>query len=255
MKGSSPIEYRLLGLFVLCSALTVIISSHPQTTNSQAQKGTAALSPAEQDLLNEINQARAQPQVYAGYLEKLKPLFKGKQYTTDLLQVETQEGWDAVEDAIKFLRSATPAGPLNASHGLCLAAFSHVKDQSASGATGHAGGDQTLIEQRVRPFGTWQGDIGENLVYGDESARERILTWLIDDGVAGRGHRKRIMSQDYKVAGISCGPHPEYGAMCVLALAGGFNDSGIPQAAAANSNQARTSTGTAKTASKSKPQR
>ncbi|HYX27905.1 MAG TPA: hypothetical protein VE863_05015, partial [Pyrinomonadaceae bacterium] len=31
--------------------------------------------------------------------------------------------------------------------------------------------------------------------------------------------------QNYKVAGISCGPHPEYGAMCVLAMAGGFTDS------------------------------
>jgi uncharacterized protein YkwD len=248
-------KYRLLGLFVLCSALTIIFSVRTQTTNSQAQKGTAALSPAEQDLLNEINQVRAQPQVYAGYLEKLKPLFNGKQYKTEILQVDTQEGWDAVEDAIKFLRSAVPAGPLNMSQGLCLAASSHVKDQSTSGATGHAGGDKTFIEQRVKPFGTWQGDIGENLVYGDESARERILTWLIDDGVAGRGHRKRIMSGDYKVAGISCGPHPEYGVMCVLALAGGFSDLGIPQAAAANSNQARTSTGAAKTAQKSQPQR
>src|SRR5437660_9850507 len=113
MKGSSPMKYRLLGLFVLCSALTVIISSHPQMTNSQAQKGMAVLSPAEQDLFNEINQVRAQPQVYAGYLEKLKPLFNGKQYKTEILQVDTQEGWGAVEDAIKFLRSATPAGPLN----------------------------------------------------------------------------------------------------------------------------------------------
>src|SRR5215467_807288 len=216
-------KYRGFGLFVSCCALAVTLSSRPQATNSQAQKGTSGLSPAEQDLLNEINQARAQPQVYAGYLEKLKPLFNGKQYKTDTLEVETMEGWDAVEDAIKFLRSAPPAGPLSSSQGLCRAAFSHVKDQSASGATGHAGADKMLVEERVKPFGTWQGDIGENLVYGDESARERILTWLIDDGVASRGHRKRVMSQDFKVAGVSCGPHPEYGAMCVLTLAGSFS--------------------------------
>ena len=223
---------RLLGLFVL-SALTVIVICQLPTTNSQAQKGMPGLSPAEADLLKEINQARAQPQIYAGYLEKLKPQFNGKEYKTETLQVETQEGWDAVEDAIRFLRSVTPAGPLSTSQGLCLAASSHVKDQSASGATGHAGEDQTLVEQRVKPFGTWRGDIGENLVYGDESARDRILTWLIDDGVASRGHRKRIMSQDYKVAGVSCGPHPEYGAMCVLTLAGAFSDS-APSAASSS---------------------
>jgi len=237
-----PMKYRLSGLIVLCCALTIMLSSRAQTTNSQAQKGTPALSQAEQDLLNEINQARAQPQVYAGYLQKLKALFNGKQYKTETLEVETQEGWDAVQDAIRFLHSATPAGPLSTSPGLCLAASSHVKDQSASGATGHAGADKMLIEQRAKSFGTWQGDIGENLVYGDESARERILTWLIDDGVASRGHRKRIMSQDFKVAGISCGPHPDYGAMCVLTLAGGFSDLVPGQAANSEINKGKSST-------------
>jgi hypothetical protein len=107
---------------------------------------------------------------------------------------------------------------------LSLAALSHVKDQSASGATGHRGNDSTFIEQRVKPYGTWQGGIGENLTYGNSSARERVLTWLIDDGFASRGHRNRLMSDNYRVAGISCGAHPEFGSMCVVTLAGGFTD-------------------------------
>jgi hypothetical protein len=49
-----------------------------------------------------------------------------------------------------------------------------------------------------------------------------VLTWLIDDGFASRGHRMRIMSENYRVAGVSCGPHPQFGAMCGLTLAGGF---------------------------------
>ena len=220
-------KFRLFGFFVLFCVFAVVISNQ-SGTHSQTTKPT--LTP-EQDLLNEINKARAEPQVYAGYLEKLKPQFKGKVYTPEGMDsgLETQEGWDAVEDAIRFLKAAKPVGPLNASEGLRLAAVSHVKDQSASGATGHAGADKMLIEERVKPFGAWQGDIGENLVYGNESARERILTWLIDDGVKSRGHRRRVMSQDYTVAGISCGPHPEYGAMCVLALAGGFTDTTAKQ--------------------------
>jgi len=107
---------------------------------------------------------------------------------------------------------------------LSRAALSHVKDQSASGATGHRGNDSTFIEQRVKPYGTWQGGIGENLTYGNSSARERVLTWLIDDGFASRGHRNRLMSDNYRVAGISCGTHPEFGSMCVVTLAGGFTD-------------------------------
>src|ERR1043166_3971874 len=207
-------RFRLIGLF----AMAICLGFTSQSTYSQANKQATPLSPTEQALLTEINLARAQPQLYADYLEKLKPQFKGKLYTAigQDAALETQEGWEAVEDAIRFLRAAKPAPPLGPSEGLRLAAAAHVKDQSATGGTGHAGGDKMLIEQRVKPFGAWQGDIGENLSYGDESARERILTWLIDDGVATRGHRRRVLSQDYKVAGISCGPHPEYGAMCVL---------------------------------------
>ncbi len=225
-------KFRLLGLVAICCAFTLLVWNKPENTHSQT-KTPATLSQAEQDLLNEINQARANPQLYAGYLEKLKPRFKGKQYTTDTLDVETREGWAAVEEAITFMRAAKAVGPLNASAGLYLAASSHVKEQSNSGATGHAGGNKMMIEERVKPYGSWQGDIGENLTYGNESARERLLTWLIDDGFANRNHRNRVMSQNYSVAGVSCGPHPEYGSMCVLAMAGGFNEFGAGQSGGA----------------------
>ena len=225
-------KFRLFGLLTLLFAVVLTLCNQPGASRSQTTKAT--LSQAEQDLLSEINKARAEPQVYAGYLENLKPQFKGKLYTPAGMAggLETQEGWDAVADAINFMKTLKPAPPLNGSEGLRLAAFSHVKEQSTSGATGHAGADKMLIEERVKPFGAWQGDIGENLSYGNESARERLLTWLIDDGFKSRGHRRRLMSQDYKVAGISCGPHPQYGGMCVLALAGGFTDTGAKTQAA-----------------------
>ncbi|SRR6266404_6147631 len=221
-------KVRLVGLTVLCCTLALIASfSGANPSHSQTKKVSTAtgLSQAEQDLLTEINQARANPGAYASYLENLKPFFKGKAYQpTGRLALTTQEGWAAVDDAIQFLRATKPLGPLGTSTGLSLSALAHVRDQSGSGGTGHKGTDNSLIEQRVKPFGTWQGAIGENLTYGNDSARERVLTWLIDDGFATRGHRKRLLSSDYKVAGLSCGPHPEFGAMCCLTLAGGFTD-------------------------------
>lgn len=217
---------RFIGLVALCCACGIFLSfsasdrGQSQTTQTPASDG---LSKDERELLTEINLARANPQQYATYLEGLKPLFHGNEYRpSDQDAFTTQEGWSAVEDAIKFLRAAKQQGPLSASHGLCLAALSHVKDQSGTGATGHKGNDSSFIEQRVKPFGSWQGGIGENLTYGNESARGRLLTWLIDDGFPGRGHRLRLMSSDYKVAGVCCGPHPQFKSMCVITLAGGF---------------------------------
>jgi uncharacterized protein YkwD len=217
-------KFRWLPLALFTIAMIGLFAGSDRT-RSQTNKLVAdgGLSQTERDLLSEINQARAHPGVYASYLENLKPLFNGKEYKPSRQEVfTTSEGWSAVEEAIKFLRSAKPQGPLSTSPGLCLAAASHVRDQNATGATGHKGADSTLIEERVKPFGSWQGGIGENLMYGNQSARERILTWLIDDGFASRGHRNRIMSENYRVAGVSCGTHPKFGAMCVLTLAGGF---------------------------------
>ena len=235
-------KVRLAGLALLGCALTLIVSfpnspkSQSQTTKASSSNG---LSQAEQDLLNEINLARAQPKVYASYLEGLKPLFNGKVYTAaGKGALTTEEGWSAVEEAITFLRAAKPQGPLNPSNGLRLAAEAHCKDQSGTGATGHQGGGG-LVEDRVKPFGTWQGGIGENLSYGDDSARERVLTWLIDDGVASRGHRKRLLSGDYNVAGIACASHPEFGKMCALTLAGGFMDSAATKTATSNQTKSR----------------
>lgn len=240
-------KVRLLVL-ALCVLAMVVLFGGSAPTRSQTTDG---LSQAERDLLSEINSARAHPGTYVSYLEQLKPLFNGKTYTPSGQEAyTTQEGWSAVEEAIKFMRAAKPQGSLNMSMGLCLAAATHVKDQSASGATGHKGADSTFIEERVKPFGIWQGGIGENLTYGNASARERVLTWLIDDGFASRGHRMRIMSENYRVAGVSCGSHPEFGAMCVLTLAGGFTES---QAAKPVTNKnTNTSTNTKNTNTKSK---
>lgn len=220
-------KVRSVGLLTLSCAIGLFatlspsFTGHTQTNKTPASDG---MSHDERELLNEINQVRAHPQQYIAYLERLKPFFNGKQYKTAIITVMTDEGWSAVEEAIEFLRSAKPVPPLTGSSGLRQAALSHIKDQSVTGNTGHKGNDNSFIEQRVKPYGTWQGGIGENLTYGNESARERLLTWLIDDGFASRGHRRRLMSPEYKVAGVCCGPHPQFNSMCAITLAGGFTE-------------------------------
>jgi hypothetical protein len=43
---------------------------------------------------------------------------------------------------------------------------------------------------------------------------------IIDSGVASRGHRRNIFHPDLAVVGVACGPHRDYGAMCVMDFAG-----------------------------------
>ncbi len=60
--------------------------------------------------------------------------------------------------------------------------------------------------------------------------RRIVVTLIVDQGVAGRTHRRNIFRPEYKVAGAAVGPHARYGAMCVIDFAGGFVEKGIAMA-------------------------
>lgn len=214
---------------VACLAFIISLSA-PRV--ARAQKLASAAVPAqsggydslEQDMIREINLARTHPAEYAAYLEQLRQYFAGNELRRPgKPALVTQEGVAALDDAIRFLRSLKPGAPLSASTGMCLGARELVKDQGTTGATGHKGADGSLCEQRTQRFGSWTGDIGEDLDYSADTARDRVLMLLIDDGVANRGHRLRLLSPNYKVVGVACGDH-KLGGMCVITFAGSFTD-------------------------------
>lgn len=209
-------------LFCLLLSLT-FIPSRTSARQVSSTKGAAAAA-LEQEVLKEINLVRMRPAEYVAYLEQLRPYFKGKEYRRPgMAGLMTQEGTQALDEAISALRAARPAPPLTLSQGMYSGARELVKDQAGTDSTGHRATDGSFCEQRAQRFGKWQEPIGENLSYGVDTARERVLTLLIDDGFANRGHRKRLLDASFHVAGVACGDH-KLGAMCVITLAGGFTD-------------------------------
>lgn len=211
----------LVSVFACLSAL--VLSHHSRAANVYANNA-ASYASLEQDLIAEINLARTRPAEYAAYLESLRPMFAGREYRRPgKPALMTEEGAAPLEEAIKFMRAARPLAPLSVATGMCSGARELVKEQAASGATGHKGADGSFCEQRTGRFGVWREPIGENLSYSDDGARERVLTLLIDDGVANRGHRQRILNPAYKVVGVACGGH-KLGAICVITFAAGFTD-------------------------------
>lgn len=222
--------YLLFPLALSCLLLTLTLTiSHSSARQITSAKGATAAA-LEQDVLKEINLARTRPAEYAAYLEQLRPYFNGKEYRRPGMPgLLTQEGTQALDEAISFLRAASPAPALTMSQGMCSGAKELVKDQMGTDTTGHKGSDGSFCEQRAQRYGTWKEPIGENLTYGSDTARERVLTLLIDDGFANRGHRKRLLDASFRVAGIACGDH-KLGAMCVITLAGGFTDGSVKAA-------------------------
>ena len=236
MNRRSAITLTLLAsLCLFYQTLAQTKAPVPQQAKAPVTKTAAnsfALSALEQEMLDEINLARTNPQQYAGYLEQLKPYYKGNLFQwPGRAGLTTQEGASALEDAIRVLRQTKPLSPFTLSRGMSLGANLLVQDEGPKGLTGHKGTDGSFCEQRIERFGAWQGTVGENLSYGKETARQRILTLLIDDGFADRGHRTRLLSTDFKVVGVSCGDHAQLGIMCVITLAGGYTDRGNQNAA------------------------
>jgi len=177
-------------------------------------------------VLAEINLARTEPHRFAGFLRDFARRFQGKFYrmpgTATLMQ--TSEGVAAVDEAIRFLSRQKALPSLKWSSGLAAAAAELTRVQGKTGATGHVGGANLGMQERIERHGRWQGRIAENIAYGPADARGIVLQLIIDDGVPDRGHRTNQFNPAFGAAGVACGPHPSFGSMCVIDFADRFRE-------------------------------
>jgi uncharacterized protein YkwD len=165
----------------------------------------------------ETNLVRRDPAAYAAHLTAMLPRFEGR-----LLErpgrpmLRTEEGAAAVREAIAALRGRKPLDPLRWSKGLAGGAADHVRDQGPTGGLEHRGTDGSDPARRAERRGRWLGAMAENIAYGDNPARQVVIQLLVDDGVPDRGHRDNILDPRWKVEGVACGPHRQYGQICVM---------------------------------------
>ena len=101
------------------------------------------------------------------------------------------------------------------------AAADHFAEQ-VEGQLGHNGNDRSSRGDRISRYGTWSATWGENISYGQKTARGIVLTLIIDDGVRSRGHRKNIFNSKFNYAGAAFGPHTRYRTVCSIDFAGGY---------------------------------
>ncbi|KOR38443.1 CAP domain-containing protein [Planktothricoides sp. FACHB-1370] len=190
-----------------------------------AQSSNTNFSALEQAIIQETNAARTNPTAYAAKLEKQTKYFEG-----GILKIPgqtplmTQEGVSAVNEAIQFLKSASPMSALTASSGMSKAAADHVQDQGPGGNLGHTGTDGSQPWDRLERYGEWQKTVGENISYGPNTGEDVVISLIVDDGVTDRGHRTNIFNSDFRVTGVACGEHREYRVMCVITYAGGYEE-------------------------------
>lgn len=180
----------------------------------------------EQETIDEINLARANPSAYLKFLEKFKQYYRGKEiHYPDGNELVSNEGVAALDEAIAFVRTLKPLPPLELRAGMVLAAKDQVNDL-VTGRSGHIGSDGSSVGDRLSRYGTWAESVGEDIVYQSRSAREDVISLIIDDGVSTRGHRKNIFKPTFHVIGIALSPPLKPAPICVITFAGDFKDSG-----------------------------
>lgn len=184
--------------------------------------------PLEAAVLAEINRVRTNPQAYADELREYRRRFDGLIVYDDEFPagILTNEGVAAVEEAIAFLDGQAPLLALDEGQVLALGAADLVADQALSGRIGHVSGSGAWPGDRVKQHG---GDVyvGEVVSYGHGVAKGVVRQLIVDDGVARRGHRALLFARGYRYAGVACGPHHRFGAMCVVDMAA--TPTGMPE--------------------------
>ncbi len=208
---------------VIC--LTILFTPLPGLPQPNKGDKPDYLSPLEKRVVDEMNLARTSPKAYLSLLEQFKKYYDERHLKlpgeTPIL---TKEGTSAVVEATRFLRSQKPVPPLSPSKGMTSGAKDHLRDLRTSGASQHKGSDGSQAWDRVNRYGTWQKIIGENISFGHTKARNIVMTFIIDDGVPNRGHRKNIFNTDFRLVGVACGDHPAYRTICVITFAGGYRE-------------------------------
>jgi uncharacterized protein YkwD len=173
----------------------------------------------QREVVAEVNLARTNPRAYAAIVEQhFARLGDDRLNRIGDRSIRMNEGRPAVDEAIAFLRSAEPMGPLRLNSCLSQSAQDYVAESGASGRVGHVSPDGRGPSERAAERVGHRVYCGENISYGRDSPREHVIALLVDDGVESRGHRKNIFDPTYKSIGIGVGSHSRYENMAVLVM-------------------------------------
>ncbi len=177
----------------------------------------------ERAVVQEMSDARVAPKAYAEHLRALRGYFEGRLWRLPgQVPLRTEEGVAALDEAIRFLETTPPVGPLRFNPGLARAARAHARYLGERGLLSHQSADGSGPAARLDRLGRWQSMVAENISTGEDDPRRVVIQLLVDDGVPGRGHRRNLFHPGLHQAGAGAAPHATYGTVVVIDYADGF---------------------------------
>ena len=225
--GRASVAFRVLIKVIMSIsrlAIGLVLFTCASTAIANADSGDNSAAA----IVREMSLARQNPGLYATFIEEHRALYQGNLLVRPgRIAMRTKEGTRAVDEAIRYLRKASPRAPLAFSPGMSQAAADHCAGQ-AGGGMSHKGRDGSNAADRISRYGTWGGSWGENLACGRSGAREIMIALIIDDGVRGRKHRDNIFNPQFNYAGAAVGSHATYRTICSIGFAGAYAEHAQP---------------------------
>ena len=173
-------------------------------------------------LLDEINSARTNPNGYAEKVTTYKGYFN-KEYLKrpDGKKIKTQEGAEAYEEAIKYLKARKPVGPLRASKALtkiCEDLMNAVQNCDPGALDSHID-----MSQVIKKYGSFEGDFSRLMEFGGETPEQVVINLIVCDGDRSRTQRNQLLDKTYKVVGIVSADHEEFTKCTIITLTHKFD--------------------------------
>ncbi len=164
--------------------------------NTITTESVLAASVLEQEILQEINRARTNPQEYGAWLESLKQYYDGIMLKLPGERaIRTNRGLIVLEEAISFVKAQSPLAPLTS-----------VEDLQAS------------AKDKVTQFLNNRRNTNlDNISYGKATPKAIVMHLIVDENFRDRRHRFAIFNPNYQLTGVACQDDSRYTQVCAIA--------------------------------------
>ena len=181
----------------------------------------------EEELLKEINEFRTNPKEYSKKIEKQISYFKGKTLMIPGTNtgMKTQEGAEAYKEAVDFLSKAEPVNALVPSKGLAKISKEYLEEIVKVDPNEI---DKVNLDEILRKYGSFEGSMNRELDMGNETPEQIVISIIVSDGDATRGHRDCLLSPEFNKIGMAYGKHPTYRFCSVILFCTKFNNNVDP---------------------------
>ena len=169
----------------------------------------------ERDLFKELNELRRDPKGYSYKVLKYKGYLEGNilRIPGVLAGIKTEEGAAAFDEAIEFLKNASPAEEMIPSKGLFYIASDFLQLVQKEDPNNLNNNDMESIISR---HGSFIGNFSRSMEFGGSSAEQVIVNLIVSDGDKTRGQRITLLNNNLKKVGIAHGKHDTYKTASII---------------------------------------